>query len=201
MSVSKTIYATGSDQYDACAIPGSAWAVQHYEFDTVGGSSLANKWKRGLLYFDLSDVPYGSIFSAVTIKVYLNGNDAATNTHDFYFYRVTSDWDSYYVNYTQRDAGPTNWTSGGGDYTDLCANLGIASNEAVGWKTWEFSAAGRTVLHKMNNGEYGNYGFLLKSSTEDDNCYHTWDDPNDTYKPYMSLTYTVPGGGRTMVFF
>ena len=200
MTVNKTINATAADQWDSCGIPGSGWADTTYNFDRIGGDSTANKWMRGLVYFDLSTVAYGAIFSSVILSVYLNSNDA-NQTHDFYVYRVTSEWDSAFVTNTVRMGGPTNWTSAGGDYTDLCSNLSIAWNEAAGWKAFEFSAGGRTVLHQMNNGTYSNYGFLLRSSTEDDDSQHLFDDANDTYPPKIALVYTVPSAGRTMVIF
>ena len=202
MSISTTINAIGADQWDACCIPGSALIAGHYDFDSIGGLLADNSWQRGLLYFSLATITPGALFSSASIKVYHNSSAAATNTHNFEFYRVTSEWNSFYVSNTQRDAGPTNWSSAGGDYTDLCSALGIASDEGAGWKTWAFTASGKTILKNMNDGVYNNYGFLLKSSTEDDNCLHTWDDANDTYKPYLSVTYTLPSVAQmSTVFF
>lgn len=199
MTINKTVYAAGADQWEACCIPGSGLPAQHYNFSLIGGNGASSQ--RGLLRFDLSTVPYGAIFSSVKLYLYLTGNNA-TNTHDFYIYRVTSEWDSYYVSYTQRLGGPVNWTSAFGDYADLCSNLAIAWNESVGWKQFEFSSNGRDTLHDMNNGIYNNYGFLVKSSTETDFCQHYFDDPNDTYPPHLDLVYTVPSSaGRTMIFF
>jgi len=200
MSLSTTLYAASSDQWEACCIPGSSLDQGvHYNFDKIGGVTNANEWLRGLLWFDLSTIPYEATFTVADLSLYMDA-DSATVSHSFYFYRVTSEWDSFYVDNTQRLGGPTNWAAAGGDYTDLCDDFNLAPGDAPRWCKWEFGATGLGAVRTMRQGN--NYGFLLKSSSEDELNMYWFRNPGEANPPKLELTYTLPSVAQmSTVFF
>ena len=125
---------------------------------------------RGLLQFDLRQIPNGSTVNSASLSLYtFSGSGATVEAH-----RLTSDWtegtatsascDSSGASWTNRNPS-VGWTVAGGDYDSTAA---ATVSDPGGNPRWDaLSGSGMTnLVQGWLNGSYANLGVLLKHASE-----------------------------------
>ncbi len=161
----------------------------------VGEANDAAQLFRGLIKFDLSDIPSNATITSATLSLYLD-SEKSSNTRSIYAYRLLKDWDEASVTWAKYDTS-NSWTTAGGfdaadcEQTDI-GSVSLSATEADGWKDITLTAAKVT---EWVNSTLANYGLLLKVDTESSDQYrfHSSDYVTDTtLRPKLTLTYTTP---------
>jgi RHS repeat-associated protein len=125
---------------------------------------------RGLLQFDLRQIPNGSTVNSASLSLFTFSTSAATITA----HRLTSDWtegtagspscDGSGASWTNRNPSVA-WVNTGGDYDSTATTTVNDSGGNPRWDTW--SGSGMTnLVQGWLNGSYANFGVLLKHATE-----------------------------------
>ncbi len=152
-----------------------------------------NDERRGILKFDFSALPTGSIISAAVLSLYYYDNtDGDPVGRTYWSYRVIQrDWTelgsswNYYV-------GSTAWTAGGGDYTTT-DGASVAVPAAVGWMAFDVLTQVQFAQSYTEKVAH----LLIKDGTEDSDKKANFYSNNyvtDTTKcPKLVITYTVVG--------
>lgn len=162
---------------------------------TVGGSAL--NICRGLLYFDLSSLPSGSISSAsITLHQIVN-SQFNIGTATYTIYPVSKKWDFYGVTWKKAfgAGGSSLWNNAGGDFYSgsPCGSVTTSAVTSPANKIIPISTAGITVLNNMKNNSVSNYGFIIKD-TESSNNYSFFVSGNHTsVSPRPKLSVVVNG--------
>jgi len=146
-----------------------------YLFSGVNGT---NEKRRGLLYFDLSEVPEGSQIENVELRLYMNRTSAGLHTVELY--EILKDWgegtsdaatgsgrgEGRGADATDGDATwdhtfypDQNWDNPGGDYaTTVVSALGVDGTESY---TWPSTAEFVSLVQKWLDTPDDNYGLIL----------------------------------------
>lgn len=153
---------------------------------------------RGLLNFNLSNIPSGARIYYAEIKCYLTAN-LGTESGTYSAHRVLQSWDGDYVTREQRTA-TANWSTIGGTFESTASGATsiLSASESTGWKSWGFSETGVTNLQNMVRGSIANYGWLLKNS-ENANRAHGFDGSGNI--PRLVIYYTVDAPRAVTMFF
>lgn len=113
----------------------------------------SNDNRRGLIKFDLSQIPPGSKVDSASLQLYMNKADSSEN--DIAFHVLETDWDEASV------SGSVPWNSTGGDFSNI-SELVMPGTKTTG--SYSFNLL--SLVQRWVNLDIGNYGILLKMVTE-----------------------------------
>ncbi|NES27985.1 DNRLRE domain-containing protein [Micromonospora terminaliae] len=185
--------ATGSVTH-LYTVPGATLGCFGYgaqaSFASGGGPGSVT---RGLVRFDLGDIPQNAEVSAATLSLWETNAPLSPITTQVH--RVTRPWTEGddkcgSANWTEAAAGQS-WTTPGGDYdSTVIAKLDIPRNTANLFR--EFPVTG--VVQSWVNGTAPNNGLLLRSTDETPTYGNTvWfasdDAPDASQRPALTITY------------
>lgn len=169
--------------------------------------------RRGLMAFDLSEIPAGSIIDSVTLNLYMT--QSVSGASNVTLHRVTANWGESTSTSGSGGAGggggapaetgdatwlhtfySTNlWANAGGDFVSTAS--ATTSVGGVGSYSWSGPGLVADVQNWVNNG--GNFGWLIKgdeSRAGSAKRFASRDDANDpTWQPKLTVTYTIPAPG------
>lgn len=147
-------------------------------FIMTGGSTCAN-WgrytrfhvganassvRRGLVQFDLSQIPTGARVVSATLSLYHPDSLRGSGVVDVH--RVSQPWaEGTGVNTCTGDGATwtTPWSTAGGSFDPaVVASLAKSAGDAPSWDTWNITSLVRGWL----SGQYANDGVLLKLDNE-----------------------------------
>ncbi|MGB6681608.1 MAG: DNRLRE domain-containing protein [Candidatus Bathyarchaeia archaeon] len=168
-----TITPPDGDAVIAEAYPDSnsgSWGfIEVGRFSEGGGSYI----RRGLVKFDLSSIPAGSIVTSASLKLFTKGSTAGVlGTGEFFVYRVTHDWvegdgtsgvtwnEANHVTGDHPD-GCTSWTAGGEWTTEDSASSIYMYLDW--WMTWDVKGIVEDWLSGTDN-----YGFIIRYPTAEE---------------------------------
>lgn len=160
-----------------------------------------NRWL--LKFAALSDgtIPSNAVVSACSLWLYENA-DYSSNARTCEIFRPLLVWDPSTSTWNKRDAS-NNWNtagcSGAGTDYDSTAigSYAFTATEATGWKEFVITSS---YIQDFVSGSWTNNGFLIKFQTENNDAYRFDVGPSDSNPPYMTVTYTVPGGSFFYLF-
>lgn len=141
---------------------------------------------RGLLEFDLSDVPPGAHIESALLQLEVDklGSEETVSVH-----RIEQSWVESEVTWEERAAGE-NWNAPGGYYSQ--ASVAAFEVSALGLVTVDVTEAVRAWAA----GQFPNYGFMLvteESSSARENAFTSSDD-NAGVAPSLEIVYVCPCG-------
>lgn len=168
----------------------------------VGNDGAA---ERGLLHFDLRDVPAGAEITTATLSTYMTQPPGA-NALTVGVHRLTAGWTEgtggFYdctgdgASWVERTGG-VNWTTRGGDYVAAAAATKAHSpSDAPGWDDFDVSG----IVRPWVTGTAPNHGFMLRTTNESpgpnrgDWLFYVSDDASaqPTQRPKLAVTYSDP---------
>ena len=177
--------------------PGSggkdSYIQQNFANSNFGASTFieigreSSKFSRGLIEFDLSDVPTNARIKSATLQLYMTVN--SNDTFVVEVRRLNSSWTELNVTWDSRNE-TNNWTITGGDF-DLTIYDNISVDNTIGWKTWNVT----NLVQEWVNGTYSNYGILLKTKTANVATFKTFASSDNTdlaIWPKLNINYTIP---------
>ena len=152
---------------------------------------------RGLLQFDLRDVPAGAQVTAANLSLYLRTPPVAAMTVDVH--RATAEWvegsgrgtcSGDGASWSTSD-GATGWASPGGDFVATRSAQRVhAADDAPAWDDFDVTGAVQTWAR----GDTPNHGLILKAADETvDTALATYasdDAAEPSLRPKLSVTYS-----------
>jgi hypothetical protein len=141
----------------------------------------------GLLRWDLSVVPNGTIVTAASIS--LNITNGSSNSYSFY--QMLRDWDENQASWNQAQSA-VNWGSpGANDASDrsstILANIPSASTGAI---TINLNAEGVSVINAWLDNPSSNFGLILGNTNSTDGLdFSSSEEANSSLRPRLSLSY------------
>jgi hypothetical protein len=154
--------------------------------------------------FDLSTIPSGAVISLATLRlVHSASNGCAGGVEDGASFssnvrRVTRAWvegttcsETQAGSLTWNSAGPSNWTTAGGDFS--ATNYGTLTGGAGDANNTVYTVTVTNLVSEWYNGTYPNYGLgVVAPSTGDDYFYIESDDiSNIANRPQLIVTYNA----------
>lgn len=119
-------------------------------------------------------LPGGATFESASLNIYVN----QAYNHLVDLHRITNDWDENTVT----------WTSFAGSYAPSVE--ASFPTELHGWHSIDISA----LVMGWINGDYANYGVLLKHNEFNWPMTQYFAKENGTEQPYLEICYTMPDG-------
>jgi hypothetical protein len=188
-----------ADGLDAYIVSGAA---ANYGIDTklaVGGFG-ASMPCRGLIKFDLTDLPSTATITSATLSLYCI-TDFSSNARTFRVYRQKRAWGEGNsnggfsptgVNWNNYD-GVNNWQSAGGFGVNDCEQTDIGSRDftaADGINAWKDFALTPTTKAALDLGN----GWMLKTDVENADRYDfaSSDHGTASLRPTLTIEYTIP---------
>ena len=180
------------------------------------GNTVAGVVRRGLVMFDLSGIPTGSIINNVTLTLHMSmTSTGATNVS---LHTLLADWgegtsdapggEGAGAPSTPGDAtwihtfySNSFWTSPGGDFT--AAASATTSVNAVGFYSWSSAQMAADVQQWVNpGGPAANFGWLLQGNEAANNTskrFDTRENATAGFRPALTIDFTpVPGPSALM---
>lgn len=169
--------------------------------------------RRGLIAFDISSIPAGSVIESVTVNLYMT--QTVSGASNVALHRLSADWgegastsgsggsgggsgataETGDATWIHRFYDTTNWTTAGGDF--VAGPSATASVGGIGQYAWSSAGLVSDVQNWVNSG--GNFGWLIKgdeSRSGSAKRFASHDDANDaSWQPKLTVTYTVPAPG------
>lgn len=169
--------------------------------------------RRGLIAFDVSSIPAGSIIESVTLNLFMT--QSVSGASDVTMHRVLASWgegasssgsgaagggsgttaETGDATWLHRFFNTTNWTNAGGDF-DATASA-TASVGGVGQYTWAGSGMVADVQSWVDSGN--NFGWLIKGNEAVGGSAKRFASREDTtdpeWQPSLSVTYRIPTPG------
>ncbi len=162
----------------------------------------SNKQERGILLFDISQIPSGSTGITAILSLYISYKGATwtgATTRDYGAHQVTSDWVEADVTWSRR-IGNTAWGTTGGDFDATATATDSTTGTGTGvWLSWTVTAD----VSDFISGTASNYGWIIKdtvedSATDEDIRFHSFDYTGDTaLRPMLEVTWTAPWDSHT----
>lgn len=148
---------------------------------------LKNSERFGLIKFDLSAFPVGSLVDQATLRLRFGSSAAGY----LYGYRMKASWTegngSVGVNWLTRD-GSTAWTNAGGDYhSDAFAGVWVLFTDLL---DWDVSA----MVKYWVSGRYPNDGMRIEPSLLTSEEIVSSDDSSAGDRPRLRVIYYPPCG-------
>jgi len=156
----------------------------------IMGSTLDNQ--RGLLYFNLSEIPPNSNITNANLTLY-NYGAFTTSSQTISIFRVTNPWEQSEVTWNKRDS-TTDWTTPGGDYNSTReSSLSLTFYNT--WYTWNITS----LVQKWADG-IPNYGMILYGTGGEIGFrrFYSSDYGIGAYRPKLEVAY-IPGEYKTTV--
>jgi len=169
--------------------------MQWYNFEKEGRIiTHADLDRIGLIYFDLSDIPKGSVIARATLKLYLNIWVYETRVNLYYVTDPDNKgmWSRNGVCYYYRDnTKKIEWANGIKNphkvEGELAASTVIPYAMEKGWIEWDVTEA----VRKWVNGEVENQGLFIKPMSNYANFYSS-DYEDASLRPILEINYTPP---------
>ncbi|MCH1627039.1 DNRLRE domain-containing protein [Fredinandcohnia quinoae] len=161
----------------------------------IGGGASNDNVFRSLLKFDLSSIPAATniLSSSLNLSFSSTNNQSPVNIG---LYKMSRDWNENQASWNYAKTSPsTAWTSKGGDYVasnKLSTVSGLTSPVSLekDMKKWEVPIH---IIQNWRDTPSTNYGFLLKSESENTNIYKKFisseHSADEKYKPLLTVTY------------
>jgi parallel beta-helix repeat protein len=153
---------------------------------------------RGLLYFDLSEIPSTAVINTATLELIWEGENRNQTTVIDVF-RPSTVWDGSNATWYSRQNG-VSWINSGGDWVDKNGVLyGDSSYDQVIYLPGSKVDANFNVtslVQEYVSGKHINTGYFLKAN-ELENTYisfHSYEASNASQRPKLSITY-IPEAG------
>ncbi|MCK6390193.1 MAG: DNRLRE domain-containing protein [Azonexus sp.] len=151
---------------------------------------LKNSERFGLIKFDLSAFPVGSLVDQASLRLRVNSPEFG----QLYGYRMLSSWSegngSSGVNWTTRD-GSTAWTSAGGDYHPVSFASAEVDFFLYGYSVyWDIGP----MMKYWVSGRYPNYGMRIEPSLFSSAEIVSSDDSSAGDRPRLQVIYYPPCG-------
>jgi hypothetical protein len=188
----------GFDTFLRSAAPTTGYA-NNAELRIGESNAAADVW-HSLLKFDLSGIPANATINSATLTLTIV-TDYADNASAVSIYRVkrnwieASTWNKYDASNSWQTAGGT----GANDYdsTVIATRSFSATLTAGSSRTFTLDT---TEIKKLIDGTYTNYGFLLKTSSENNDAYGWASSDNTTaaYRPLLEIDYSLPTNTPTV---
>ncbi len=149
---------------------------------------------RGLVQFDISEIPTGSTVTSATLSLYIsfkgtNWTGATTRTYDVH--QVTTSWAEATVSWRVSDGG--NWGTAGGDFNATPTASQPTTGTGTGvWMDWTVTSDVSAFV-----GGTANYGWIVKDDTEGsatlyDIQFHSSEYTTDlNLRPKLAVTFTA----------
>ena len=169
--------------------------------------------RRGLIAFDLSGIPAGSIIESVTLNLYMT--QSVSGASNVTMHRVLSEWgegasssgsggagggsgasaETGDATWLHRFFDTTNWTNAGGDFN--AAASATTSVGGAGQYSWSGAGMVSDVQSWVDNGN--NFGWLIKGNENAAGSAKRFASREDTsdpeWQPSLSVTYRIPTPG------
>ncbi len=184
----KTYQPCTDDNHMSSSSPDSNWGT-----NTLLGLSYdygLNNRSRGLIHFDISDIPDGAIFLQGDIRLYLVKTSAGGDATITLSRLVQTNWTELGATWNRYD-GTNAWATAGGDYTTTNA-VTISGIAATGWQTFISTAliqdcydnqAKHIHIHIKNQESVENRWWGVYSSEYTDDT---------ALRPKLTVIYTCP---------
>lgn len=160
----------------------------------VGESNSSAELRRGLVGFDTSSIPNGSVINSCDFKIYDGGGDLTDNARTMNVAQLLVDWVETEATWNIRKSA-TNWgTAGASNAADRSASIGSQSmpNPPVaGYKTITLTTA---EIQKWFDGTITQNGLTLYMETET-NDMHRFQGSGEANPPQLVIDYTPPASG------
>jgi|WetSurMetagenome_2_1015567.scaffolds.fasta_scaffold15273_9 hypothetical protein len=171
------------------------WLVGHYTTDS--------RKRRSLIKFDISSIPAGAVISGGTLAVTFQADNAGVGG-TICAYRQLKNWVSGTATWNKYDAS-NNWTTAGGFDAADCEQSESGSATFTASETLNtvknIPISTSKISEWVSSGT-ANYGFLLKTTVENNNLYqyHSTEATTAGYRPTLTITYTEPSSsGYTLI--
>jgi hypothetical protein len=170
----------------------------------------------------LTNIPATAIITSASLFLYDLNNSGRSASSLVQVYKVADangDWVVGTVNNTEQSgsscwdykaydaATPTAWagsegcSTAGTDYVNTLLASATVADENTGYEEIPFNADGLAVLQSWF-GDATNNGLLLKTQNENNDVFaFTSSEGTDTNRPYLSITYTLPGNDKMFMVF
>ena len=119
-------------------------------------------------------LPGGATFNSASLNVYVN----QAYNHQIDLHRITGDWDENTIT----------WNSFSGSFAPAVENSFVT--DSPGWHSIDVSA----LVMGWINGDYADYGVLLKNNLLSWPTDQYFAKENGTEQPYLEICYTLPDG-------
>jgi hypothetical protein len=136
--------------------------------------------RRGLVRFDLSDIPAGATITSATLYLFPIDEKTGQTT---YLYRVTSSWTELTASWNSP------WTTPGGDFDPNVAYASYLNQQ----KNCSLSLDFTSLVQQWVNGTYPNYGLLLFATGPNHTIQYQSKEKTDKPEeaPRLSITFTT----------
>lgn len=160
----------------------------------------------GLLKFDLSSVSGPVTVTSVTVGIYLNFGDAASQDVDFR--RLLRNWVEGQATWNVYSTG-NSWTTAGGlsagndRVSTVSGTITGVTGTSQYWTVVQTSGGLVDDVQGWINGTFPNYGWHLeRSGSGEDATSKTFktDDSDNGNRPYLTVVYTVGGSAKKKTF-
>ena len=160
--------------------------------------------RRGLMRFDFSTIPAGSVITAVQLKLYMSATQGGT--HNISLHRAVQSWgegtsfafggggapaqpgDATWVN---RFYPGQPWTTPGGNWEPVAS--ATKSVAGIAWYSWATSARLVSDVQGWLNQPAGNFGWFVLGNETTLQSVKRFDSRNSTVnQPQLIITYTPP---------
>jgi Tfp pilus assembly protein PilX len=153
-------------------------------------NSNSNGKKRGLLQFDISDLPTSTKIINATVELYLDTNQGKND--QILIHQIIQDWVEDEATWVIKRSGFfQNWFNQGGDYDAKIA--GTFNADSIGWNSAEVSKLVQGWVKTPNT----NLGMILLSPSaggNNDNKFISSDHAQTTLHPKLTINYACECG-------
>lgn len=155
---------------------------------------------RLLLQFDLSGIPAGAEILSATLSLVMT-TDSSDQTRTIEVRRIKRPWVEAEVNWIRAQVG-TNWQTAGATGSNDSESTAIGSLSLSSFplpnQFREWSLDTTAIKEMIAGGSFGNQGFLLIMSVEENDFYNFVLSSHSiaSARPKLSVVYLLPGGGR-----
>ncbi len=150
----------------------------------VGNENAWNRNRRGLIYFNISDIPQNAEITSAELKIYKN---TGVKTGNITLHRLTREWIENKATWNEFDEG-RQWNNPGGDYDSR-----IYASVPTGKKWMSLDITG--LAQEWVDGRYANQGVILIRDPEDApntfGYFRSSEDNVISYRPKLIVNYTI----------
>ena len=192
--------------YESTSGATSNGAGIHFFVGKTNGGSI----RRGLVAFDLSEIPQGATISSVTLTLNMSKTNIAAPTTSISLHRVLADWGEATSDATGQEgrgaaATPDDatwihrffntdtWNTAGGDFQSTTS--GIAAVSGVASYTWGSTNEMVADVQSWVDNPEGNFGWLLKgneSSNTTAKRFDTRENASAANRPILNINFIDP---------
>lgn len=147
-------------------------------YDDYSGGKIV----RGLIQFDVSDIPAGTSISKATLNVRLYGSyDYPNTSRTITTYRIGSSWSSCSATWNNQP-----------NIAEAYGSKSVNHEDVGDWFAFDVT----NLVKGWVNNSFANYGVWLRGPEKSgsDSSYRDFYSMNSSYTPYLSITYTGTTG-------